>query len=156
LELLIIYISNFIENTQLVEDLFKQLDSIQKPGKQYPSWLKKFVWIQLEKEKYQLAQELHDTILQEQIHLIREIDMIHGKQEPKEIQELIQQQREYLVELNQKLRYYCEKLKPPLLERQGLQVALDKLFAEVDQHADFAMILEIEDIEIENAEFPLL
>ncbi|MFI2131527.1 sensor histidine kinase [Lysinibacillus fusiformis] len=156
LELLIIYISNFIENTQLVEDLFKQLDSIQKPGKQYPSWLKKFVWIQLEKEKYQLAQELHDTILQEQIHLIREIDMIHGKQEPKEIQELIQQQREYLVELNQKLRYYCEKLKPPLLERQGLQVALDKLFAEVDQRADFAMILEIEDIEIENAEFPLL
>ncbi|MGE7911390.1 sensor histidine kinase [Lysinibacillus xylanilyticus] len=156
LELLFIYISNFIENTHLVEDLFNQLDSVQKLGKQYPSWLRKFVWIKLENEKYQLAQELHDTILQEQIHLIREMDIIQGKQLPIEIQQLIQQHREYLVELNQQLRYYCEKLKPPLLERQGLKAALDKLFAEINQRADFVLIFELEDIALDNAEIPLL
>lgn len=156
LELLFIYISNFIENTHLVEDLFNQLDSVQKLGKQYPSWLRKFVWLKLENEKYQLAQELHDTILQEQIHLIREMDMIQGKQELNEIQQLIQQHREYLVEVNQHLRFYCEKLKPPLLDKQGLHAALDKLFVEIDQRADFAMILEIEDVKIVNDEFPLL
>lgn len=156
LELLIMYLSNFIENTQLVEDLFNQLDSSQKLGKQYPSWLRKFVWMQLEHEKLQLAQELHDTILQEQIHLIRELDMFQDKQVPKEIQQLLQQNRDYLVELNHQLRYYCEKLKPPLLEKQGLQAALNKLFAEIDQRADFVIILKIEDIALENTDFPLL
>lgn len=156
LELLSIYMSNFIENTQLVEGLINQLDTSQKHGKQYPSWLRKFVWMKLEDEKYQLAQELHDTVLQEQIHLIREVDTIQGEQEPKEIQHLIQQHREHLVELNHHLRFYCEKLKPPLLDKQGLKAALDKLFAETDQRADFVIILDIEYIALENAEFPLL
>ncbi|MCS1395047.1 hypothetical protein J2D69_22400 [Lysinibacillus sphaericus] len=156
LELLIMYISNFIENTQLVEDLIYQLNTSQKPGKPYPPWLRKFVWIKLENEKYQLAQELHDTILQEQIHLIREIDKFQDKQVQKEIQQLIQQHRENLVELNHQLRYYCGKLKPPLLEKQGLKAALNKLFAETDQRADFAIILEIEDVELANADYPLL
>lgn len=155
LELLMKYISSFIENTQIVEDLVKQLETTQQLGKEYPSWLKKLVWFQLEKEKYQLSQELHDTILQEQIHLIRDLDMIQNKQEISEVKQLIQKHREYLVDLTQNLRLYCTELRPTLLEKQGLQAALDKLFSETERRADFALIVDIEDIAIENADFPL-
>ena len=156
LELLIMYINNFIENTQLVEGLINQLNTSQKLDNQYPSWLKKFVWIQVENEKYELAQELHDTILQQQIHLIRELDRIQVRKEPKEIQQSIQQQRENLIELNQQLRIYCEQLKPPLLDKQGLQVALERLIIETDERADFSIIADIEEIVLENRELPLL
>ncbi|MEC1180256.1 hypothetical protein P9B03_17270 [Metasolibacillus meyeri] len=147
LELLIMYVSNFIDNTQFVENLIDQLDTSQHGS---PAWLKKFVWLQLENEKSQLAQELHDTILQQQLYLIRELDVVQVDRS------FIKQHREYLIKLNADLRWYCEQLKPPLLEKQGLQVALNKLFIEVEEQGDFAIIHEIEDIALDSPELPLL
>ncbi|WP_153062629.1 sensor histidine kinase [Metasolibacillus meyeri] len=147
LELLIMYVSNFIDNTQFVENLIEQLDTSQQGS---PAWLKKFVWLQLENEKSQLAQELHDTILQQQLYLIRELDVVQVDRS------FIKQHREFLVRLNADLRQYCEQLKPPLLEKQGLQVALNKLFVEVEERGDFAIIHEIEDIVLDSPELPLL
>ncbi|WP_042479082.1 ATP-binding protein [Bacillus ndiopicus] len=147
LELLLMYVSNFIDNTQFVERLIEQLDMSQQGS---PAWLKKFVWIQLENEKAQLAQELHDTILQQQLYLIRELDIAQM-----DIQ-LIERHREYLIQLNADLRQYCEQLKPPLLDKQGLHVALNKLFIEVEEQADFIIIHEIEEVVLDSLELPLL
>lgn len=155
LELLIIYTSNFIENTQLIENLINEFNMTQKYGRNYPPWLSKFVWLQLENEKKQLAQELHDTILQEQIHLIRELDNIMSKQEIKEIKQNLKETHEYLIDVNNNLRFYCEKMKPPLLDTLGLSAALNKLFLQVNKHAKFTLIHSIETINLDN-EFPLL
>lgn len=147
LELLIMYVSNFIDNTQFVERLIDQLDSSQQST---PAWLQKFIWMQLENEKSQLAQELHDTILQQQLYLIRELDVAQVDMQ------LIKRHREHLIELNTDLRQYCEQLKPPLLDKQGLHAALNKLFIEVEERAEFTIIHEIEDIALGASELPLL
>lgn len=147
LELLIMYVSNFIDNTQLVEELIEQLNTSQQGN---PAWLKKFVWLQLENEKSQLAQELHDTILQQQLYLIRELDV-----EQVDTQ-LIKRQRDDLIQLNADLRQYCEQLKPPLLDKQGLKAALNKLFVKIERQANFTIIHEIEDIILDSPELPLL
>lgn len=147
LELLMMYVSNFIDNTQFVEGLIEQLETSQQGN---PAWLKKFVWSQLENEKSQLAQELHDTILQQQLFLIRELDV--AQIDP----QLIKQQREGLIQLNSDLRQYCEQLRPPLLEKQGLQAALNKLFVEVERQADFTIIHEIEKVALDTPELPLV
>ncbi|WP_342558177.1 ATP-binding protein [Metasolibacillus sp. FSL K6-0083] len=147
LELLIMYVSNFIDNTQFVEGLIEQLDTSQQGN---PAWLKKYIWLQLENEKSQLAQELHDTILQQQLYLIRELDVAQIDKQ------LIKRQREYLIQLNVDLRHYCEQLKPPLLEKQGLRVALNKLFAEIERQANFTIIHAIENVVLDSPELPLL
>lgn len=147
LELLIIYVSNFIDHTQFVEGLIEQLNISQQGN---PAWLKKFVWLQLENEKSQLAQELHDTILQQQLYLIRELDVTQVDEQ------LVKRQRDYLIQLNADLRQYCEQLKPPLLDKQGLNAALSKLFVEIERQANFTIIHEIDDVVLDSPETPLL
>ena len=147
LELLIMYVSNFVDHTQFVEELIQQINKSQQGN---PAWLKKFVWLNLENEKSQLAQELHDTILQQQLYLIRELDVTQINQQ------LVKRQRDYLIQLNADLRQYCEQLKPPLLDKQGLNTALNKLFTEIERQANFTIISEIDEVVLDSPEIPLL
>lgn len=156
LELLILYVNNFIDNTKLVEDLLAELQQAQQKGDHHPLWLKKLVWLQLEDEKHQLAQELHDTILQEQIFLIREMDSILYETDSNSLHPKISDLHRQLVAINHQLRGYCEKLKPPLLDTLGLNAALNKLFMQTKQRAKFTLIHSIEPIETKNDEIPLL
>lgn len=156
IELLTLYVSNFIDNTRLVEDLLVELNLLQQKGEHSPAWLKKLVWLQLEEEKHQLAQELHDTILQEHIFLIREVNsFLYEKKHdsiPHEISELNQQ----LIDINTQLRSYCERLKPPLLDTLGLNAALNKLFLQTKQRAEFTLIHSIDPIDSQDSQLLLL
>ena len=93
------------------------------------------MWLQLEQEKSELAQELHDTVLQEQIHVIR---LLEGAwRDETEGNAIVQSIHEQLIDINKQLRLYCEKLKPPLLHTLGLQAALNKLFRETAEKSRF-------------------
>lgn len=156
IELLTLYVSNFIDNTRLVEDLLVELNLLKQKGEHSPAWLNKLVWMQLEEEKHQLAQELHDTILQEQIFLIREVNsFLYDKKHafiPHEISDLNQQ----LIDINTQLRSYCEKLKPPLLDTLGLNAALNKLFMQTKQRAEFTLIHSVDSIDSHDSQMLLL
>lgn len=81
LELLLLYLNNFIENTKMVEELLNQLKHMKEADNRQLPWLNKLLWLRFEEEKYQLAQELHDTILQEQLHIAREMGVLmHTKE----------------------------------------------------------------------------
>lgn len=155
LELLMRYIYSFIENTQLVEDLVADLQKLKQPTEEiYPAWLDKVVWLQLEQEKSELAQELHDTVLQEQIHVIR---LLEGAwRDEKEGNAIVQSIHEQLININKQLRSYCEKLKPPLLDTLGLKAALNKLFRETEKKADFTLIHDIDQLQLDDPQIPLL
>ena len=155
LELLMRYIYSFIENTQLVEDLVADLQKLKQPKEEvYPAWLDKVVWLQLEQEKSELAQELHDTVLQEQIHVIR---LLEGAwRDETEGNVIVQSIHEQLIDINKQLRLYCEKLKPPLLDTLGLQASLNKLLRETAKKADFTLIHDIDKLQLNDPQMPLL
>ncbi|QPR69697.1 histidine kinase [Lysinibacillus macroides] len=156
LELLLLYVNNFIENTKMVEDLLQQLKHMKTAGNQELSWLNKLLWLRFEEEKYQLAQELHDTILQEQLHIAREVDaLIHAKDTKAITSQLVKVHEQMVISLND-LRGYCESLKPPLLDTLGLNAALEKLVQKINKRADFLLIYTMDRLYLEDERLNLM
>lgn len=122
LELLALYVSMSINNLQQIEDLVLEVQHMKNTSDTPLPWLDKLLWNIIEKEKSILAQELHDTILQEQLHLARELDVLAGT--PIIQRDTILDIREQLLNATKDLREYCENLSPPLLDTFGLQIAL--------------------------------
>nr|WP_156304644.1 ATP-binding protein [Lysinibacillus sp. FJAT-14745] len=156
LELLLLYVNNFIENTKMVEDLLEQLKHMKEADKSQLPWLNKLLWLRFEQEKYQLAQELHDTVLQEQLHIAREMDVfIHAKKKT-DIQSGLTKIHEHMITSLNDLRGYCENLKPPLLDTLGLNAALEKLIQKVHKRADFVLIYTIDRLYLEDERLNLM
>ena len=156
LELLLLYVNNFIDNTKMIEGLIEELKQMkQADGDQLP-WLNKLLWLRFEEEKYQLAQELHDTNLQEQLHIAREVDALIHTKDPADIQLKLVKIHEQMVASMHDLRAYCENLKPPLLDTLGLNAALEKLLQKVISRADFLLIYTIDRLYLEDERLNLL
>lgn len=156
LELLLLYLNNFIENTKMVEELLDQLKHMKEADNQQLPWLNKLLWLRFEEEKYQLAQELHDTILQEQLHIAREMDvLIHAKDTEAIPSQLVKVHEQMVTSLND-LRGYCENLKPPLLDTLGLNAALEKLIQKIHKRADFLLIYTMDRLYLEDERLNLM
>ncbi|KOY83708.1 histidine kinase [Lysinibacillus macroides] len=156
LELLLLYLNNFIENTKMIEELLQQLKHKKASGNQELSWLNKLLWLRFEEEKYQLAQELHDTILQEQLHIAREMDaLVHWKDVEMIPSQLEKVHEQMVISLND-LRGYCESLKPPLLDTLGLNAALKKLIQKIHKRVDFLLIYTIDRLYLEDERLNLM
>jgi len=154
LELLALYVSMFIDNLKLIEDLICEIRHMQDNSETQLPWLDKLLWNIIEKEKSILAQELHDTILQEQLHLARELDVISSL--PIIKKEKVLDIREQLLNASKDLREYCENLSPPLLDTFGLQIALKKLIQKVKIRADFLLKAQIERVHFQDATLHLV
>ncbi|MEK5231961.1 ATP-binding protein [Lysinibacillus sp. FSL K6-0232] len=154
LELLALYVSMFINNLQLIEDLVREIQHMKNTNDTTLPWLDKLLWNIIEKEKSILAQELHDTILQEQLHLARELDMLAESATIKK--ERVLAIREQLLNASKDLREYCENLSPPLLDTFGLQMALKKLIQKVKIRADFLLTTQIERVHFQDATLHLV
>ncbi|WP_438351053.1 sensor histidine kinase [Paenibacillus sp. FA6] len=156
LELFVLYVDNFIENIQLVEKLILEIKQIKTFNENQIPWLDKVLWRMFEEEKQLLAQELHDTILQEQLLLIREMGVLTGETDDVNITMKLHRIREQLDEASQDLRDYCEHLSPPLLNTMGLYAALNKLIQKVKMRAYFRLDIEITHLEIKDAQVNLV
>lgn len=156
LELLLLYVNNFIENTKLVEELLEELKHMKQADDGQLPWLNKLLWLRFEEEKYQLAQELHDTNLQEQLHIAREVDVLVNAKDKTDIQEKLAKIHKQMVGSLHELRTYCENLKPPLLDTLGLNAALEKLIRKVQERANFVLIYSIDRLYLEDERMNLM
>ncbi|MGR6902952.1 sensor histidine kinase [Lysinibacillus sp. BSL11] len=156
LELLLLYLNNFIENTKMVEELLNQLKHMKEADNRQLPWLNKLLWLRFEEEKYQLAQELHDTILQEQLHIAREMDVLMHTKEKEEIPSKLTKLHEHMIISLNDLRGYCENLKPPLLDTLGLNAALEKLIQKIHKRANFVLIYTIDRLYLEDERLNLM
>ncbi|MFJ7736620.1 sensor histidine kinase [Lysinibacillus sp. NPDC097287] len=154
LELLSLYFSMFVENLKLIEDLVEEIHHMKVASHTQLPWLDKLLWNIIEKEKTILAQELHDTILQEQLHLARELDVLASN--PIIKKERVLEIREQLLDASHDLREYCENLSPPLLDTFGLQVALKKLIQKVKIRANFLLDAQIERVNFQDVTLHLV
>ena len=75
------YISSILlENFQVIEELFQKIESYkEEKEKEYPSWLSRLLFTIAEKERANLSIDLHDSVLQDLLQLLREIDNITEK-----------------------------------------------------------------------------
>jgi len=156
LELLLLYVNNFIENTKMVEELLEELKHMRQADDSQLPWLNKLLWLRFEEEKYQLAQELHDTNLQEQLHIAREVDVLVNAKDPTGIQQKLVKVHKQMVTSLHELRAYCENLKPPLLDTLGLNAALEKLIRKVTERASFELIYSIDRLYLEDERMNLM
>ncbi|WP_460014098.1 sensor histidine kinase [Lysinibacillus sp. CTST325] len=156
LELLLLYVNNFIENTKMVEELLEELKHMRQADDSQLPWLSKLLWLRFEEEKYQLAQELHDTNLQEQLHIAREVDVLVNMKDATDIQPKLAKIHQQMVTSLHDLRAYCENLKPPLLDTLGLNAALEKLIRKVIERASFVLIYTIDRLYLEDERMNLM
>lgn len=156
LELLLLYVNNFIENTKMVEELLEELKHMKQADDGQLPWLNKLLWMRFEEEKYLLAQELHDTNLQEQLHIAREVDVLVNAKDTTNMQEKLAKIHKQMITSLHELRTYCENLKPPLLDTLGLNAALEKLIRKVQERANFVLIYTIDRLYLEDERMNLM
>lgn len=150
LELIVSYTSVFIENTKIIEELLEELQGLRQERLGEPIWMKKLLWLKIEQEKFKLAQDLHDSILQENISIARQFDFILSEQKLKKTVPHLAQLHEQMLSSIQQLRTYCETLKPPLLYQMGIHVALERFAEKIQVKADFQLRTSFDRLYIEN------
>lgn len=155
LELLLTYTNSFIESTKVIEELIDELNQLQQKDIKEPAWLKKLVWTRVEDGKFQLAQELHDTVLQEHIHIARQADGLIYEKDPLTIQSKLKNLHEQMILSINSLRTYCETLKPPLLTNVGLNAALERLFEQTANQANFKLTTRLNRLYLEDNQLNL-
>lgn len=150
IELSLSYTSTFIENTKIIEELLEELNILKREHVIEPSWIKKLLWFKVENEKFQLAQDLHDTILQENISIARQLEFfISDTKQQIKSKRLVDIHFQMLNSIQQ-LRSYCETLKPPLLFQMGLNIALERHFEKTQAQVNFTLDAKIDRLYIEN------
>lgn len=153
LELIAVYCDVFLHNLKRMEDLIKEITDMKAIRDESIPWLDKLVWQFVEQEKSILAQELHDTILQEQLYLSRELDLFMI--DHPSIQQL-EEIRNQLLDTTYHLREYCESLNPPLLDTLGLEAALKKMIQKVKMRANFILHDELDELLLKDSTLPLI
>ncbi|MGM9950700.1 MAG: sensor histidine kinase [Lysinibacillus sp.] len=148
LELMAMYSDAFFSSLKRMEEL---MEEASRDIGDIP-WVNRLVWQFVEQEKAVLAQELHDTILQEQLYLARELDMQGAPVDAAKVSAI----REQLLDISYELREYCETLNPPLLDTLGLQSALAKFVGKVKLRADFLLNARFQIEEVKDPTYALV
>ena len=146
LELVAVYCDIFLSNLTRIEELVTEIQKMQTTKGNSIPWLDKIVWQIVEKEKGSVAQELHDTILQEQFHLARELE--YFIEAPHHASLTLEDIRDQLLDASYHLREYCENLHPPHLDMTGLHIALRKFIRKVKIRANFTLYEQLEELNI--------
>lgn len=141
LKTLSFYTSVSMENVLQIEELMDHLQNLKQQGSN-PVWLKKLMFTIEEKQRSDLARDLHDSVLQDLISLKRQCELFLAdfkKEEPcqLEVQDKLHQMNEQMSDVILMTRETCHELRPQLLYDLGLVKAVSKLAAQQQERAPF-------------------
>jgi two-component system, NarL family, sensor histidine kinase ComP len=128
LETMVYYTIMVFESLIVIESLMSQLENaLQKSEK--PQWILRLMFNLSEKQRLELSGDLHDTVLQEQMALYRNLEGIlkeyrFDNEVDRQLKGIIQG----LLDTIHQIRMTCNELRPPLLREAGLISALENLF----------------------------
>ena len=120
LETLCSYADLLLECSYQVEELVNQLQTINEP-KQPPIWLSKLLFNLSEKERTNLASDIHDGVLQDQIRLSRKLEEYHKRYSRCRYEKIINEVYEDVLDHIYVIRETCNNLRPPFLYELGLK-----------------------------------
>ncbi|MED1016389.1 sensor histidine kinase [Bacillus atrophaeus] len=141
LKTLSFYTSVSMENVMQIEELMDHLKDLKQEGTN-PIWLKKLMFAIEEKQRSDLARDLHDSVLQDLISLKRQCELFLAdfkKEDPckNEVQDKLVQMNQQMSDVILMTRETCHELRPQLLYDLGLVKALSKLVAQQQESAPF-------------------
>ncbi len=148
-----------LENLLLIEDLFQELQHIRKGQNQrYPAWLSRLLFSLSDHQRKQVAVDLHDSVLQEQLYLYRQMDdyISRNKNLPNEVEEKLIHFREQMLDNIHLIRETCNELRPPFLEELGLIPSLENLVNQYQLRSNFTVQFDAHQFHMElNSEYVL-
>ncbi|AZV53549.1 MULTISPECIES: ATP-binding protein [Bacillus] len=140
LKTLAFYTSVSLENVVKIEELMEHLEDL-KQREANPAWLKKVMFAMEEKQRSDLARDLHDSVLQDLISLKRQSEMFltnfQNDQCPTSIEQSLISWNEQMSKVIQTTRETCHELRPQLLYDLGLVKAMSKLTSQIQEEAPF-------------------
>lgn len=133
------YVSVLYDNFRVIKDLTREVEQFASQ-QTTPVWLLRFMFQLSENERKNLAQDLHDAALQEQIIWYRRLDQLISERNLPEgsLQEL-ESIRQGLLDVIYQIRITCNELRPPLLKEVGLERSLEALFEFTQLRSDYAI-----------------
>lgn len=146
LETICRYVSVLYDNFLVIEDLTREVESASTQAA-VPSKLLRLLFKLNEHERKRFAQDLHDSVLQEQIVWYRKAEqMIADPTLDPDTRGKLQSIAEGLLDVMYQIRMTCIDLRPPMLKEAGLASSLASLFELTQLRADYAIDYQLGDI----------
>ncbi|MGH1298661.1 sensor histidine kinase [Bacillus pretiosus] len=142
IETLCNYTDLLLECSNQIEDLLKQLQDLNDI-EQPPMWLAKLLFKLSEKERANLASDIHDGVLQDQLRLSRKFESYNKRIKDEEMKSVLHEIQEELLDHIYTIRETCNNLRPPFLYELGLKKALINLFKQINLKATFFFYYDI-------------
>ncbi|WP_191566862.1 histidine kinase [Metabacillus idriensis] len=142
LKTLSFYTNISLENFLKIEELMNHLQKIKREGSN-PAWLTKVLFSIEEKQRSNLAKDLHDSVLQDLISLKRQCELALAELEmaPTVFRDQLQDMNSSMTNIIKTTRETCQELRPQLLYDLGLVKALNKLASQYNESASFSVRL---------------
>ncbi|MBS3678766.1 hypothetical protein KGF86_00905 [Ornithinibacillus massiliensis] len=102
--------------------------------------ISRFLFHFAEAERRRLAEDIHDTILQDQIYIYRVLDILAIENNQPELRKL----RDHLKEIIDKTRRISTQMMPKALSIKGLVYSLNELLDQFKQKSQFQLNYEVE------------
>lgn len=138
------YVNVLYDNFRVIEDLTRGLERLISQ-QCTPVWLLRLMFQLSENERKNLAQDLHDAALQEQIIWYRRLDQLIADTDTDmsdESREELERIKQGLLDVIYQIRITCNELRPPLLTEVGLKGSLEALFEFTQLRSDYAITFE--------------
>ncbi|MBJ6721673.1 histidine kinase [Bacillus sp. PR5] len=142
IETLCNYTDLLLECSNQIEDLLKQLQEVND-FEQPPMWLARLMFKLSEKERTNLASDIHDGVLQDQIRLSRKFESYNECIQDEEMKKILNEIEDELLDHIYTIRETCNNLRPPFLYELGLKQALINLFKQINLKATFFFYYDI-------------
>lgn len=143
LETIAYYSGILLENFQLIEGLFRKIENyreeMQEVNEGYPYWLSRLLFSLSEKERTNLSIDLHDSVLQDQLQLLRDVDLIVEQTSDTIVKESLHLLKEKMLDNIHQIRETCNELRPPFLRELGIIQSLGNLIEQTKLRADFIL-----------------
>ncbi|MFX3618169.1 MAG: ATP-binding protein [Sporolactobacillus sp.] len=138
-ETLINYTQISIENLYKADELIGLIDESEKVQDGLPQTVKKALIKVSERERAQLSQDLHDTVVQDQLALARDIDAEQMHWPNSEFATILNQIRGRILNNVDTLRQVIRDLHPRFIFLMPFNDALNQLFQMIEQRASFSL-----------------
>ncbi|WP_226669476.1 sensor histidine kinase [Metabacillus litoralis] len=138
LKTLSFYTNVSLENFLKIDELIQHLQKVETEG-QNPGWLTKLLFSIEEKQRSNLAKDLHDSVLQDLVSLKRQCEMalVEVDMDSDKLKTQLQEMNSNMTKIIKTTRETCQELRPQLLYDLGLVKALNKLVMQYQDIVDF-------------------
>ncbi|WP_078431263.1 sensor histidine kinase [Metabacillus halosaccharovorans] len=136
LKTLSFYTNVSLENFLKIDELMQHLQKVETEGEN-PGWLTKLLFSIEEKQRSNLAKDLHDSVLQDLVSLKRQCELALAEANDEGLKSQLQNMNSSMTRIIKTTRETCQELRPQLLYDLGLVKALNKLVAQYQEIVNF-------------------